>query len=822
MPTTVDNQAIGFMAALAQAGADPATLQAVVHGTTTTTNALLERKIAKVGLITTKGFRDVLELGRRTRPQPYGLRGTFEPLIDRELRLEVPERMDADGKVLTPLDEAAVAEAAKTLLALGCEAVVIHFLHSYINPDARAARRRDRARPVAQRLCHGGPCHPVGVPRVRARRDGGGERLGPAGARPLSRRGCAPSCSAKGFDRDLLVMQGNGGTISSQLIAEAAVNTVMSGPASGVMAAAYTGRASGHPNLITYDMGGTSTDVGLIENAVPQVSGELELEYAMPIHVPMVDVHTIGAGGGSIASVDAAGMLRVGPESAGARPGPICYGRGGTEPTITDANLVLGRLNPDRLLGVDHPVTLDHVRAIIAEKIGKPLGLDAEAAAAAILRIANDRMAGAIRLVSLSRGHDPRDFALFAFGGAGPLHATALARELAHPDGAGAGAARHHQRAGLRRRRPAPRLCAHRQQAAVGASTMPRSRASTPSRRPRARRRSAREGVPVRELRRVYTADMQFQGQSHILSVGVDRARHRRRRPAQGLRRRLLAPLRHRARGNPAGARQPAHRGDRRAAGDFAGRARRDRARADLGGRAGRRTPRLVHRRLAPDAGLCPREAAARRRVRRPGDPRAARLHDRRRTGRQGPAGHARQSVDLGEPSGHDPDLDRVGISMAFRFVHAADIHLDSPLRSLALRNPELADLIGNATRQVFTGIIDLCLAEEVDALFLAGDLYDGDQTSMKTARYFANQLHRLDQAGIRVFIVRGNHDALSRITKELILPESVKLFSGRAEAIPIEGAAGMPRVVIHGMSFAQPHAPDSLMPRTSRRSRGR
>ena len=151
---------------------------------------------------------------------------------------------------------------------------------------------------------------------------------------------------------------------------------------------------------------------------------------------------------------------------------------------------------------------------------------------------------------------------------------------------------------------------------------------------------------------------------------------------------------------------------------------------------------------------------------------------------------------------------------MAFRFVHAADIHLDSPLRSLALRNPELADLIGNATRQAFTGIIDLCLAEEVDALFLAGDLYDGDQTSMKTARYFANQLHRLDQAGIRVFIVRGNHDALSRITKELVLPESVKVFGGRAEAIPVEGVAGKPRVVIHGLSFSQPHAPDSLLPR--------
>jgi len=327
----------------------------------------------------------------------------------------------------------------------------------------------------------------------------------------------------KGFDRDILVMQGNGGTTSSQFVSLAAVNTVMSGPASGVMAAAYTGRASGHPNLITYDMGGTSTDVGLIEDAVPQVSGELELEYAMPIHVPMVDVHTIGAGGGSIASVDSAGMLRVGPESAGARPGPICYGRGGTDPTITDANLILGRLNPDRLLGVDHPVTLDHVRGLIEEKVGKPLGLDADAAAAAILRIANDRMAGAMRLVSLSRGHDPRDFALFAFGGAGPLHATALARELSIPTvlvparpgitnalGCVVADLRHDYVRTVNK--PLSALDdatisgIYAEQANHGNATI------------------QKEGVPVRELRRVLSADMQFQGQSHILSVGVDRA----------------------------------------------------------------------------------------------------------------------------------------------------------------------------------------------------------------------------------------------------------------------------------------------------------
>jgi N-methylhydantoinase A len=317
-------------------------------------------------------------------------------------------------------------------------------------------------------------------------------------------------------------MQGNGGTISSRLVAKAAVNTVMSGPASGVMAAAYTGRVSGQPNLITYDMGGTSTDVGLIENAVPQVSGELELEYAMPIHVPMVDVHTIGAGGGSIASVDAAGMLRVGPESAGARPGPVCYGRGGGEPTITDANLVLGRLDPDRLLGVDHPVTLDHVRQVIEDKVGKRLGLDAEAASAAILRIANDRMAGAIRLVSLSRGHDPRDFALFAFGGAGPLHASALARELAIPTvlvpvrpgitnalGCVVADLRHDfvrtVNKPLSAIDDATIAGIYAEQKRDGEATI------------------EREGVPIQELRAIYSADMQFQGQSHILSVAIDR-----------------------------------------------------------------------------------------------------------------------------------------------------------------------------------------------------------------------------------------------------------------------------------------------------------
>ena len=242
----------------------------------------------------------------------------------------------------------------------------------------------------------------------------------------------AGSLESGGYAGELLVMNGNGGMVSARRVAEEAARTVMSGPASGVMAAAFTGRAAGIPDLLTYDMGGTSTDVALIRNAQPAVSNEIEVEYAMPIHVPMVDVRTVGAGGGSIARVNAAGLLEVGPESAGATPGPICYGRGGTEPTISDANLLLGRLDPARLKSVEGGVTLQTVRDIFA-KAGRPAGPDPEQAAEAVIQLANVKMAGAIRMVSVSLGADPRDFALFAFGGAGPLHAASLARELGVP-----------------------------------------------------------------------------------------------------------------------------------------------------------------------------------------------------------------------------------------------------------------------------------------------------------------------------------------------------------------------------------------------------
>jgi len=524
VPTTVDNQAFGVLAALDAAGVDPASLDAIVHGTTTTTNAMLERKIAKVGLITTKGFRDVLELGRRTRPTPYGLKGRFVPLVERHLRLEVDERMDAEGQVLVPLDEAAVDAAAKRLVALGAQSVVVHFLHSYLNP-AHELRAAEIVRAVwPNRYVTAG--HTI-VAEYREYERGTTAAVN-AAIQPVLHRyieRLERELAGRGFARELLVMQGNGGTVSSTIVAEHAVATVMSGPASGVIAAAATAMQAGSrpgefADVVTYDMGGTSSDVALVLGGMPSVSSDLELEYAMPIHVPMVDVHTIGAGGGSIASVDASGMLKVGPESAGATPGPICYGRSGTRPTITDANLVLGRLDPQRLLAVEHAVSMEAIRAALVLDVGAPLGLDATAAAAAIVRVANDRMAGAIRMVSLARGHDPRDFALFAFGGAGPLHAAALAKELGIPKvliparpgltnalGCVVADLRHDFVATVNE--PLETIAEGRiaqlfaRQVASGQALL------------------ARENVAIGRVVTLHRADMQFQGQSHILPVPI-------------------------------------------------------------------------------------------------------------------------------------------------------------------------------------------------------------------------------------------------------------------------------------------------------------
>jgi N-methylhydantoinase A len=433
VPTSIANQAVGVVKAVEAAGVGPADLDLIIHGTTATTNAVLERKVAKVGLITTEGFRDILELGRRTRPRAYGMTGTFEPLIERPFRREVAERMNAQGEVVTPLDEAAVRREAEALAAAGCEAIVVHFLHSYANPEHEL-----RAAAIVRSVWPNGYVtlgHAL-LSEYREYERGTTASVNAAVQPILDRyvQRLQADLSAKGFSRDLLVMNGNGGTVPATLVAREAAKTVMSGPASGVMAAAATLAQSGLTNAITYDMGGTSTDVALIHGGVPEVSAELTIDYGLPIHLPMVDVRTVGAGGGSIASVNTAGMLQVGPHSAGSEPGPICYGRGGTRPTITDANLILGRLDPDRLTAVQGKVSLADIRAVFARDLAQPLGMSVEEAAAAVIRLGNVHMSGAIRMVSLSRGYDPRDFVLFAFGGAGPLHAVALARELGIPE----------------------------------------------------------------------------------------------------------------------------------------------------------------------------------------------------------------------------------------------------------------------------------------------------------------------------------------------------------------------------------------------------
>ena len=518
--STPENQAFGVMKALETAEANLQSVETLIHGTTVTTNALLERKISRVGLITTKGFRDVLELGRRTRPKPYGMTGVFECIIPRELRLEVRERVDSDGEIIEPLNENDVAKALKLLLDNGIESLIIHFLHSYKN-DIHERIAADIAKDIWPNSFI--TCGSALVTEFREYERGTTAAIN-AAVQPVLHnyiQRLQYQLKEEKYSKDLLVMQGNGGTVSSSIVSDEAVKTVMSGPASGVMAAAYTSMQCGFSHVVTYDMGGTSCDVGLIVDGIPQVTSELEIEYAMPIHVPMVDVHTIGAGGGSLACVNDSGLLQVGPESAGAQPGPICYGRGGTKPTITDANLVLGRLNPESLLSVNNPVSLETVRSKMIEDVGRNLGFkDVEETASAIIRIANMNMAGALRLVSLARGYDPRDFALFAFGGAGPLHAVSLAAELGIPK------VLVPMRPGITN--AVGCVVADVRHDYVNTINVPLNQVDMDqvhdifvSQIRAGKEIIASEGIDIEEMVIIHQVDMQFQGQTHILNFPV-------------------------------------------------------------------------------------------------------------------------------------------------------------------------------------------------------------------------------------------------------------------------------------------------------------
>lgn len=432
VPTTVDDRANSFMQGIYEMGVSPANITWLVHGTTAGTNAILERKGARCGVITTHGFRDILELGRRTRPNAYGLSGSFQPLIERHNRLEARERLDAKGRVIEPLNEDDVRKAVAQLQANGVESVVIHFLHSYVNPAHEI-----RCAEIVRSLWHNDNVV-AGHEIVREMREfeRGSTAAIHASIRPIVTdyiKRVSDRLKDDGFKNELLVMQANGGMMASSVVGEHAAYTVMSGPAAGVLAAAEIAKAAGFDHVITGDMGGTSYDVALIVDGEPIITAEKDLAYAVPIRIPMIDIHNIGSGGGSIARLDKAGMLRVGPESAGSFPGPIGYGNGGTLPTITDANFLLGRINPESITGSEAHASLNQIEKAMEEHIGNKLGISALEAAAAIIDVAVHDLAGAIRLISIERGHDPRDFALMPYGGAGPLHVVAIARELGIP-----------------------------------------------------------------------------------------------------------------------------------------------------------------------------------------------------------------------------------------------------------------------------------------------------------------------------------------------------------------------------------------------------
>ena len=430
VPSTRGDQSGGFVEGIRSRVGDFAEIATVVHGTTVGTNALLERKGARTGIITTAGFRDVLEMRRRDRPTTWGLWGTFEPVVPRDLRREVAERVLADGTVEAPvaLDqvEDRGAGAGRGGLRGG-----LRLLHQ------RLCQRRQRAPARSRRCAASGPTPYVTaateiMPEIREF-----ERLSTAALNAYLQPVVSAyldrlegALAAGGFGGDVLIVQSNGGVMTVETAKRFPVRTALSGPAAGVIAARAIARAAGFENVITCDMGGTSFDVSLIAGGEAALAAQTAIDFGMVVRTPMIEITTIGAGGGSIARVDAGGILQVGPESAGSDPGPACYGQGNDRPTVTDANLVLGRINPDRPIGERGRLDVEAAREAVRAHVGGPLGLDVKDAAEAILKVANARMAGAIRLVSIERGHDPARFAAMPFGGGGALHAGALMRDV--------------------------------------------------------------------------------------------------------------------------------------------------------------------------------------------------------------------------------------------------------------------------------------------------------------------------------------------------------------------------------------------------------
>jgi N-methylhydantoinase A len=432
VPSDPSGEGGAVLAGLAALGIASGDVRRLVHGTTVGTNAVLERRGARVAVLTTAGFRDLIEIGRTKRNIPALFVPTFvrpKPVVERAHRFEVAERLRADGSVLLPLDPATVDAALERAAGAGAEAIAVCLLHAYLNPAhehlvADLAKARLPNVPVS--------CSADVVAEYREFERFSTTVLN-AYLQPLMDRylsAMEERLLASGYVHGVLTVGSSGGMMTTETARRLPIKTIFSGPAGGVSQACHLGAAAGVRDFITYDMGGTSTDVCLVRELAPTITSDATLG-AFPVKVPQIDMHTVGAGGGSIAWLDVDGSLQVGPRSAGARPGPACYGHGGTEATVTDANVVLGRIAATRRLGGSITIAPDRAHAAVSALAARLAGgMAVPALAEGIVRIAVARMTSSIREISIQRGHDPRDFTLIAFGGAGPMHACAVAEEM--------------------------------------------------------------------------------------------------------------------------------------------------------------------------------------------------------------------------------------------------------------------------------------------------------------------------------------------------------------------------------------------------------
>jgi N-methylhydantoinase A/oxoprolinase/acetone carboxylase beta subunit len=442
VPTTPADPSAGVLAGIRELcerhGIAAKDVEHIFHGTTIATNAVLEYRGARTGMVTTKGYRDIIHVGRHQRPEHYSIMQELpwqdRPLVRRRHRHVVTERLAPPrGQVLIPLDEDAVREAARALKADGVEAIAVCFLFSYLDP-----RHEERAREIIAEVfpeafvTTSARVSPQFREFERFTTAAMNAFIGPKVKQYVSRLGAA--LQASGLGAELHIMASNGGVATPAMVAEKPVLTLLSGPAAGVLGGAWAGGLSNRRRLITFDVGGTSADIGLVvDGAFGEATARDTSIAGYPVLVPMIDIHTIGAGGGSIAHVDQGGAFRVGPRSAGAEPGPAAYGRGGTDATVTDANLVLGRLDTESFLGGEMKLDASAARRAVA-LLAARVGLDELEAAEGVLTILNSNMANAIRSRTIQKGIDPRGFSLVAFGGAGPLHGADVAAMLEIPE----------------------------------------------------------------------------------------------------------------------------------------------------------------------------------------------------------------------------------------------------------------------------------------------------------------------------------------------------------------------------------------------------